>query len=103
MSELHLYRLDDGYWHVMAAKDAGTALDHGLAEYAIGEESDDDEPVTCEQIPDDDPFTLGYPDGLEPPYPPDALVNLERKTVTAPARVWAVFCGDGVYVGGEEY
>jgi hypothetical protein len=102
MSDLHLYRLDDGYIHVMAARDEATALRDGLVRYSIGED-DPEEPVSIEPIPDDDPFTLGYPDGLEPPYPPDALVNLERKTVTAPARVWAVFCGDGVYVGGEEY
>ncbi len=110
---LHLYRLDDGCEHVMAARDAATALRRGRDTYSIGECCEPDDEITAEMIPDDEPFTLAFQDGLEGEnWPPEGAVTPEERDeddrllspakVTASAAEWARFCGDGVYVGGEE-
>lgn len=99
----HLWKMDDGCLHFMAAVDEETARRVGKDTYSIGEWDDPDEPVTCEMVPDDQEFTVTFPDGLEDyPLPPAGKIDHERQAVTAPAHVWAAHGGNGVYVAGEE-
>lgn len=99
---LHLYRLDDGCEHVMAASSAAVAIRQGREVYSIGECLGEGEAVACEQIPDDELFTLGFPDGFDRGVPGVAILDVNAKKATAPAHAWAEAAGDGVYVGGEE-
>jgi hypothetical protein len=103
---LHIYMVDDGEQHWIAAATPEDAFAFARDDYGVGEDWDDEEAraeITVTQLPDEELLTIGFPD--DPPdasdVPPGGTVDGIRVTATASA--WAHHAQAGLMVGSSVY